>query len=246
MTTFNPEMIQQIAASIFAKEQEEIRRQQEMISAHERAEAAALKEAERQERIKAEAERIEARLRAERALAEERARIEKAQMDAAIAAELVRLRNRTPIEILQDEVASLKKNIEEMKSIPQVKMTAVVKAFPTERKFRVSFPRPSEEGGMSCNFKDKNGNIIFHFNPRPSRLVLNSHKKNHGWGSEQTCNWVGFLGNPWERELFIKVTEEGFMLTAQQQDFNLFPHRFPVNLDEIAFDHDQRMVCIEL
>jgi hypothetical protein len=134
-----------------------------------------------------------------------------------------------------------------MKSSQQVKMTAIVKTVVTERKFRVTFPRPNEEGGMSCNFKDKNGNIIFHFNPRPSRLVLNSFKKDQGWGSEQTCQWVGFLQNIWGSELLIKVTPEGFMFSTQQgRDFDLFRHRIHVNLDEISFDHDHRMVCIEL
>ena len=132
MASLNTEMIQQIAARIYAKEQEELRKQQEMIRSMERAEAASLKEAERQARIKAEADRIEAQLRAERALAEERARIEKAAMDAAIAAELQRLRNRGPVETLQDEVASLKKTLEDMKNGPQMKVITTFVSLPTE------------------------------------------------------------------------------------------------------------------
>ena len=132
MTTFTPERIQQIAAAIYAKEQDELRKQQERIRAIERAEVAALKEAVRQERIKAEADRIEAQLRAERALAEERARAEKAAMDAAIAAELQRLRNRGPVETLQDEVASLKKTLADMKNGPQMKVITTFVSLPTE------------------------------------------------------------------------------------------------------------------
>jgi hypothetical protein len=248
MTTFNPEMIQQIAASIFAKEQEEIRKQQEMIRAMERAEAAALKEAERQACIKAEADRIEAQLRAERALAEERARIEKTQMDAAIAAELERLRNRTPIEILQDEVASLKKTIEDLKNGPQVKMTAVVKAVPTERKFLLTCPSQSHSpGGWACNFLNENGNIVFHFNPRPveNQLVLNTFKPGFrggiadGWGQEDRQPLARFDCSPGNQVLFT-LTDKGFLISAKGSDgsvLHFYPHRIPVvKIQEIFSD----------
>ena len=211
------------------------------------AEAAAKAEAERAERVRLQAERELARIVAERALAEQAVAEAQAAEAVALQAELARLRARSEIDVLRDEMASLKKTIEDMKSSQQVKMTGIVNTVVTERKFRVTFPRPNEEGGMSCNFKDKNGNIIFHFNPRPSRLVLNSFKKTEGWGSEEGSPWIGYLQNIWGSELLIKVTPEGFMFSRYQSvNFDLFRHRIPVNLDEISFDYDQRMTCIEL
>jgi hypothetical protein len=253
MTTFNPEMIQQIAASIFAKEQEEIRKQQEMIRAMERAEAAALKEAERQARIKAEAERIEAQLRAERALAEEKARLEKAEMDAAIAAELERLRNRTPLEILQDEVASLKKTIEEMKNGPQMKMTAVVKTVPTERKFLLTCPEKS----WSCQFSVPDSlpsparcsnprNVVFTLTPLAERncISLNSHVGGHGWGREERISMREFdcsVG----KKIFITVNEKGFLISTNENQ-HLYSHRMPICLNALVIENGCERFCSEL
>jgi hypothetical protein len=258
MTSSNPEMIQQIAAAIYAKEQEEQSKQQEMIHAMERAEVAALKEAERQARIKAEADRIEAQRRAERALAEERARVEKAEMDAAIAAELQRLRNRGPIEILQDEVASLKKTIEDMKNSQQVKMTAIVKTVVTERKFLLTCSSQSKYAcGWSFNFWDSNKNIVFHFNPRHSvnLLALNTFKQNAGgWDSEDRHPLSRFDCSSGKQILFT-LNEKGILISAKGSDALFYPHRMAdVNIQEIVPDcsglNDQnngvKLTCIEL
>jgi hypothetical protein len=110
--SFTSETVQRIAAERFRKEQAELKAAQEKAAQEAAAAALALKEAERLARIRAEQEREEARLRAERALAEEKIRAEAAALDAAVEAELQRLRNRTEIEVLRDEVAELKKQIQ--------------------------------------------------------------------------------------------------------------------------------------
>ena len=223
------ESITQQALRILEEEKQAAQVEEQKRIASAKAEAAAKARAERAVRVQLQAER------------------ELARIAAALQAELARLRARSEIEVLRDEMASLKKTIEDMKSSQQVKMTEIVKTVVTERKFRVTFPRPNEATGMSCNFKDKNGNIIFHYNPRPSHLVLNSKKKNESWGSEEHIPWIGYLQNIWGSELLIKVTPEGFFFSRYQiANFDLFRHRIPVNLDEISFDYDQRMTCIEL
>jgi hypothetical protein len=220
MTTFTAERIQEIAAAIYAKEQEAVR----------------------QERIKAEADRIEAQRRAERALAEERARVEKAEMDAAIAAELQRLRNRGPVETLQDEMASLKKTLEDMKNGPQMKMTAIVKTVVTERKFLITCPNLElqlrEPGGWSCNFSDKENNIVFHFNPRPHSniIVLNSFTRNSGsWDRSDHLPLSLFDCSPGNQILFT-LTKDGFRVSAKGTSHS-YPHRFAnVNILDVISD----------
>ena len=241
------ESITQQALRILEEEKQAAQVEEQKRIASAKAEAAAKARAERAVRVQLQAERELARIAAERALAAEEAVAVQAAEAAALQAELARLRARSEIEVLRDEMASLKKTIEDMKSSQQVKMTEIVKTIVTERKFQVTFPRPNEALGMSCNFKDKNGNIIFHYNPRPSHLVLNSKKKNESWGSEEHIPWIGYLQNIWGSELLIKVTPEGFFFSRYQiANFDLFRHRIPVNLDEISFDYDQRMTCIEL
>ena len=112
---FTQETIQKIAAQRFAKEEAQRKAEEERAAREVAAAAAALAEAGRLARIRAEQEREEARLRAERALAEERVREEAAALEAAVEAELERLRNRSELEVLQDEVAELKKELSHLK-----------------------------------------------------------------------------------------------------------------------------------
>ena len=107
--------IQKMALARLAQEQAEARALAERQRAEALAAEAALAEAAREARIRAEQEREEARLRAERAQAEERARLEAEAVEAAVVAELNRLRNRSHIEVLQDEVAALRAELAEAK-----------------------------------------------------------------------------------------------------------------------------------
>ena len=221
------------AARIYAQEQNEIRKMNEQIRNAELAEAAALKEAERQARIKAEAERIEAQLRAERALAEEQARLEKAAMDAMIETELNRLRNRSEVEILRDELTELKNQLAQMQS---AKITLLSTTFkPVERRFLLTCPpQNGNECGWSCNFKDKNNNILFHFNPRPSGvIVLNTFTLNKGWGYEDRgCPKINCNAN---NQINITLSSRGFEV-SQNGQIHLYPHRINADLTEIRLD----------
>jgi hypothetical protein len=114
--------IQKMAMERLAKEQAEARALAERMRAEALAAEAALVESARQARIRAEQEREEARIRAERAQAEERARLEAEAIEAAVVAELNRLRNRSPLEVLQDEVAALRAELAEAKENSQKKM----------------------------------------------------------------------------------------------------------------------------
>jgi hypothetical protein len=254
--------ITQLALRILEEEKQAALVEEQKRIAAAKAEAAAKEQTERAVRVQLQAERELARIVAERALAEEQALAVQAAEAAALQAELARLRARSEIEVLRDEMAQMRAEMAALKAchlarLPQQDIhlrsegeldAAIVKTVVTERKFRVTFPRPNEVGGMSCNFKDKDGNIIFHFNPRPAHLVLNSFKKTVGsWGSEEHHPWIGSLQNIWGSELLIKVTPEGFMFSRYQSaNFDIFRHRISVNLDEISFDYDQRMTCIEL
>jgi hypothetical protein len=106
--------VQQLALALFAKEQAAAKAAAEQAQREAAQVAQELAEAERQARIRAEQEREEARLRAERALAEEVARAEAEALNSAVQAELIRLRNRSPLEILQDEVAELKRQLADL------------------------------------------------------------------------------------------------------------------------------------
>lgn len=113
--SYTQNTVQRIAAERFAKEVAERKAAAEKIVREEAAVASALAEASRLARIRAEQEREEARIRAERALAEEKIREETAALEAAVEAELERLRNRTELEVIRDEVAELKKQLESSK-----------------------------------------------------------------------------------------------------------------------------------
>jgi hypothetical protein len=70
--------------------------------------ANSLEMAARETRLKVEQEREMARIRAERALAEAEAHEKMEAVQRAVLLEVERIKNRTPIEILQDEIAELR------------------------------------------------------------------------------------------------------------------------------------------
>lgn len=107
--------IKQIAMKLYQQEREAALWAAEQEVQRTAEAAAALKRAEEEARIRLQEERELARLRAEKALAEAKAREEQEAMAAAVQAELERLRNRTPLEILQDEMAELRKEFQAYK-----------------------------------------------------------------------------------------------------------------------------------
>ena len=74
---------------------------------------------EREARIIAAAERQQALLRAERLEAEQTAAAAAAAEQTALAAEVARLRARTPLEVLQDEMAEMKRQMASRPTAPQ-------------------------------------------------------------------------------------------------------------------------------
>jgi hypothetical protein len=126
--SFTQQTVQQIAAQRFAKEAAERKAENERLAKEVAAASAALAEAERLSRMRAAQEHEEARLRAERALAEEKVRAEAAALEAAVEEELERLRNRTELEVLRDEVADLKALVGRL-TAPSVAMTARPKTY---------------------------------------------------------------------------------------------------------------------
>ena len=74
---------------------------------------------EREARIIAAAERQQALLRAERMEAEQTAAAAAAAEQTALAAEVARLRARTPLEVLQDEMAEMKRQMASRPTAPQ-------------------------------------------------------------------------------------------------------------------------------
>jgi hypothetical protein len=143
--SFTPEQIKAMAAELFRKEQAERKAEEEKILAGAVAAEAALREAERLARIRAEQEREEARIRAERALAEEKVRAEAAALKVALEAELTRLRNRTEVEVLRDEVAELRKQLETYKA-PSYTIAVQTPSFPGSKWMGYLKGKPSEWG----------------------------------------------------------------------------------------------------
>jgi hypothetical protein len=97
-----------MAMEILRKEREQERKATSDARVMAEKEAKALEIAEREARLKIEQEREMARIRAERALAEAEAFEKREAIQTAVQAEVERLKNRTSLEILQDEVAELK------------------------------------------------------------------------------------------------------------------------------------------
>jgi hypothetical protein len=104
-------LIQQKARALLQAEEEAKRLEAEKVRLAAAADAAEKERLEREARIIAAAERQQALLRAERIEAEAKAAEIKVAEQAALDAELVRLRARAPLEILQEEMAEMKRQM---------------------------------------------------------------------------------------------------------------------------------------
>jgi len=71
----------------------------------------------REEEIKLEAEKMVVRLEAEKAVVARQAKKAVEERELLVAAEIERLKNRTPLEILQEEVISLSRDLSGIKSL---------------------------------------------------------------------------------------------------------------------------------
>ena len=100
--------IKEQAERIYEDELQAARMEEQKCIAAAKAEAAAKEQAERSVRVQLQTERELARLAAERALAAEEAAALQAAEAAALQAELKRLRSRSEIEILRDEMAQMR------------------------------------------------------------------------------------------------------------------------------------------
>ena len=244
--------------------------EQKRIAAAE-AEAAAKEQAERAVRVQLQAERELARIVAERALAEEQALAVQAAEAAALQAELARLRARSEIEVLRDEMMQMRAEMAALKAchlarLPQQDIhlrsdgeldAAIVKTVVTERKFLVTCPslerQLSHESGWSINFIDKEKNIFFGFGSRPQSnvIIMNTFKRSAGgWGQEDRLPLSRFDCSP-GNQVLLTLTRKGFLISAKGSNPHFYPHRFAeVNIQEIVHDwgfgHDQNLICIEL
>lgn len=108
--------IKQLAMQMFKAEREAARVAAEQEERNRREAALAQRRAEEEARIRMQEERELARLRAEKALAEMRAKEEQAALAAAVQAELERLRNRSEVELLRDELAELRQEVAALKA----------------------------------------------------------------------------------------------------------------------------------
>ena len=104
-------LIQQKARALLDAETEAKRLEAEKVRLAIAAEVAEKERLEREARVIAAAERQQALLRAERIEAEAKAAETRAAEQAALDAELTRLRARTPLEILQEEMAEMKRQM---------------------------------------------------------------------------------------------------------------------------------------
>jgi hypothetical protein len=100
--------ITQQALRILEEEKQAAQVEEQKRIAAAKAEAAAKEQAERAVRVQLQAERELARIAAERTLAEEQALAVQAAEAAALQAELARLRARSEIDVLRDEVAQMR------------------------------------------------------------------------------------------------------------------------------------------
>ena len=104
-------LIQQKARALLDAETEAKRLEAEKVRLAIAAEVAEKERLEREARVIAAAERQQALLRAERIEAEAKAAETRAAEQAALDAELTRLRARTPLEILQEEMTEMKRQM---------------------------------------------------------------------------------------------------------------------------------------
>jgi hypothetical protein len=109
-------LIQQKARALLQAEEEAKRLEAEKVRLAAAADAAEKERLEREARIIAAAERQQALLRAERIEAEAKAAEIKVAEQAALDAELVRLRARAPLEILQEEMAEMKRQMAKLRA----------------------------------------------------------------------------------------------------------------------------------
>jgi hypothetical protein len=109
------EIVKQMALERFQMEQAERKAAEEKVARERAAAAAALLQAEKEARLRILQEREEARLRAERALAEEEAARAAAALEAEVEAELERIRNRSPLEVMMEEMARMRDELEALK-----------------------------------------------------------------------------------------------------------------------------------
>ena len=135
-----------------------------------------------------------------------------------------------------------KKEFAEFQQSHQEKMTTVVKSVITERKFLITCPNLElqlrEPGGWSCNFTDKENNIVFAFGSRPRSnvIIMNSFKRNAGgWGPEDRHPLSLFDCSPGNQILFT-LTKDGFRVSAKGTS-HFYPHRFAnVNILDVISD----------
>lgn len=257
--------IKQMAMKIVQEEREAAqwaaKREQEMAAAA----AAALKRAEEEARIRLQEERELARLRAERALAELKAREEQEALAAAVQAEVERLRNRTPLEVLQEEMAELRQEFDSYKKAHPATLVVPLKQdgtpdmrHKTSRQFVMSGPwiGKNQDGSIykkawACDFVDSKGNIVFHFNPRFTEdprfhndyVVMNSKLGEH-WGSEEHKP-ASFFGLRDNTKITFTLTKDAFHIVSSNGNNYTFTLRSKVEVEEIRLG-DWCAICKEL
>lgn len=206
----------------------------EEMAARELAEAVSvIARAEREARLQAMQEREEARMRAERALAEEEARKAAAALEAEVEAELERLRSRTPMELMMDEMRQMREELESLKKQRDTKIVVFTK---TSRQFWVTGPWDQRVG--SCNLVDSKGNNIFHFNPRPHQktVFISSRKMGEAW-NEFARVPIQEFGLDKNNLLFTISKEEISLEWGGGQKLTYRP-RVEINLGDIRFLKD--------
>ena len=109
-------LIQQKARALLQAEEEAKRLEAEKVRLAAAADAAEKERLEREARVIAAAERQQALLRAERIEAEAKAAETRTAEQAALDAELARLRARAPLEILQEEMAEMKRQMAKLRA----------------------------------------------------------------------------------------------------------------------------------
>lgn len=257
--------IKQMAMKIFLESeaaQRAAKRKEEEAAA---AIAASLKRAEEEARIRLQEERELARLRAERALAEQKAREQQEALATAVQAELERLRNRTPVEILQDEIAQLRAEFEAYKQTHSATLVVPLKQngspdmrHKTSRQFVLSGPwiGKNKDGSTynkawACDFVDSKGNIVFHFNPRFTEdprfhndyVVMNSKLGEH-WGSEEHKP-ASFFGLRDNNNITFTLTKDAFHIVSSNGNNYTFTLRSQVEVAEIRLG-DWCAICKEI
>src|SRR6266516_3894823 len=78
----------------------------------------------------------------------------------------------------------------------------------------------------AINWVDAEGNLVFHFNPRPARDCVAINAFQHGaWGEETIVPSFPFPGQPEVRfRVVFEALEEGFVVEVDGRRFCAFPH----------------------